>query len=146
ESGILEDGAFEETEIGSPQGGVISPLLMNIYMVDFDNEMVELVKNKVQSLAEESVKKELLRERVKRELSGNRNKDSKNIEKKENKVRRNVKDKITSNLQSIISDNEINIINDIEDRKELECHLIELKEQGKYDERILNKLISILNK
>lgn len=39
ESGILEDGDFEETEIGSPQGGVISPLLMNIYMDKFDREM-----------------------------------------------------------------------------------------------------------
>lgn len=41
ESGILEDGAFEETPIGSPQGGVISPLLMNIYMDKFDKKMME---------------------------------------------------------------------------------------------------------
>jgi len=40
-SGILEDGAFEETPIGSPQGGVISPLLMNIYMDKFDKKMME---------------------------------------------------------------------------------------------------------
>lgn len=39
ESGILEDGAFQETEVGSPQGGVISPLLMNIYMDRFDRQM-----------------------------------------------------------------------------------------------------------
>lgn len=39
ESGVLEDGAFLETTIGSPQGGVISPLLMNIYMDKFDQEM-----------------------------------------------------------------------------------------------------------
>lgn len=38
-SGILEDGSFYETTIGSPQGGVISPLLMNIYMDKFDQEM-----------------------------------------------------------------------------------------------------------
>ena len=30
---------FQETTIGSPQGGVISPLLMNIYMDKFDQEM-----------------------------------------------------------------------------------------------------------
>ena len=39
QSGILEDCAFYETTIGSPQGGVISPLLMNIYMDKFDQEM-----------------------------------------------------------------------------------------------------------
>ena len=42
ESGILEDGAFSETTIGSPQGGVISPLLMNIYMDKFDQKMKNL--------------------------------------------------------------------------------------------------------
>ena len=42
ESGILEDGAFSETTIGSPQGGVISPLLMNIYMDKFDQRMKSL--------------------------------------------------------------------------------------------------------
>ena len=42
ESGILEDGAFSETIIGSPQGGVISPLLMNIYMDKFDQKMKSL--------------------------------------------------------------------------------------------------------
>lgn len=42
ESGILEDGAFSETTIGSPQGGVISPLLMNIYMDKFDQKMKSL--------------------------------------------------------------------------------------------------------
>ena len=39
QSGTLEDGSFYETTIGSPQGGVISPLLMNIYMDKFDQEM-----------------------------------------------------------------------------------------------------------
>lgn len=38
-SGVLEDGAFQETEEGSPQGGVISPLLSNIYLDVFDQEM-----------------------------------------------------------------------------------------------------------
>ncbi|ACB84289.1 group II intron reverse transcriptase/maturase [Natranaerobius thermophilus] len=38
-SGVMEDGAIEDTEIGSPQGGVISPLLTNIYLDRFDKEM-----------------------------------------------------------------------------------------------------------
>ncbi|MDR9757466.1 MAG: hypothetical protein RJR35_12245 [Thermoanaerobacterales bacterium] len=35
----MEDGAYKATEIGSPQGGVISPLLANIYLDYFDQEM-----------------------------------------------------------------------------------------------------------
>lgn len=35
-SGVMIDGAYESTEIGSPQGGVISPLLSNIYLNIFD--------------------------------------------------------------------------------------------------------------
>src|SRR3954451_21660253 len=29
-AGIMEDGAFHATEAGTPQGGVISPLLLNV--------------------------------------------------------------------------------------------------------------------
>ena len=35
-SGVLDSGQFLPTEIGSPQGGIISPLLMNIYLDRFD--------------------------------------------------------------------------------------------------------------
>jgi len=41
ESGVMKDGDFIETEIGSPQGGVISPLLSNIYLNQFDQKMME---------------------------------------------------------------------------------------------------------
>ncbi|MFD2881862.1 reverse transcriptase domain-containing protein [Paenibacillus rhizoplanae] len=37
----MEDDQFHETEIGSPQGGVISPLLANIYLNTFDWGMKE---------------------------------------------------------------------------------------------------------
>lgn len=40
-AGVMKDGAWEETEIGSPQGGVISPLLTNIYLDYFDQAMKE---------------------------------------------------------------------------------------------------------
>lgn len=40
-AGIMEDDQFHETEIGSPQGGVISPLLANIYLNTLDWEMKE---------------------------------------------------------------------------------------------------------
>ncbi|MCF7915821.1 MAG: group II intron reverse transcriptase/maturase [Spirochaetaceae bacterium] len=35
-SGVMEEGVLEETREGSPQGGVISPLLANIYLDAFD--------------------------------------------------------------------------------------------------------------
>lgn len=38
EAGVMEDGAWEASEIGSPQGGVISPLLCNIYLDAFDQK------------------------------------------------------------------------------------------------------------
>ena len=41
EAGVLEDGVFSETVSGTPQGGVISPLLSNIYLHAFDRAMTE---------------------------------------------------------------------------------------------------------
>jgi RNA-directed DNA polymerase len=40
-AGVMEDDQFHETEVGSPQGGVISPLLANIYLNYFDWGMKE---------------------------------------------------------------------------------------------------------
>jgi len=31
-AGVLEEGRVKETEAGTPQGGIISPLLANIYL------------------------------------------------------------------------------------------------------------------
>jgi RNA-directed DNA polymerase len=40
-AGVMEDDQFHETKVGSPQGGVISPLLANIYLNHFDWGMKE---------------------------------------------------------------------------------------------------------
>ncbi len=37
--GVMKDGVWQKTDLGSPQGGVISPLLANIYLDEFDQEM-----------------------------------------------------------------------------------------------------------
>ena len=39
--GVMKDGEFEETMEGTPQGGVISPLLANIYLNHFDRRIGE---------------------------------------------------------------------------------------------------------
>ena len=39
ESGVMIGEAVEATTIGSPQGGVISPLIANVYLDKFDQEM-----------------------------------------------------------------------------------------------------------
>ena len=38
-AGVMEDDQFHDTHQGSPQGGVISPLLANIYLDTFDSGM-----------------------------------------------------------------------------------------------------------
>ena len=37
-SGVMENGVVMETDMGSPQGGNLSPLLANIYLNEFDHE------------------------------------------------------------------------------------------------------------
>ena len=38
-SGVMDNGLFVKTEEGSPQGGPLSPLLANIYLNEFDQEI-----------------------------------------------------------------------------------------------------------
>lgn len=38
-SGVMIEGIHHETDVGSPQGGVISPLIANVYLDQFDQHM-----------------------------------------------------------------------------------------------------------
>lgn len=41
-AGVMNQGELEETNIGTPQGGVISPLLANIYLHELDKQVTTL--------------------------------------------------------------------------------------------------------
>lgn len=45
ESGVLDEGAFSPTELGTPQGGVISPLLANIALHGMADYIREAIKD-----------------------------------------------------------------------------------------------------
>ena len=40
-AGVLEDGLYQRTDLGTPQGGPLSPLLMNVYLHEFDTWLAE---------------------------------------------------------------------------------------------------------
>jgi group II intron reverse transcriptase/maturase len=71
EAGVMQDGAIRETLAGTPQGGVISPLLANIYLHAFDRywqaeckhlgELVRYADDFVVMCRTESAAKEALR-------------------------------------------------------------------------------------
>jgi len=46
-AGVLEDGEWKKTEVGTPQGAVISPLLANVYLHYVFDLWVEAWRNKV---------------------------------------------------------------------------------------------------
>lgn len=39
QSGVMVEGVFQETKVGTPQGGNLSPLLANIYLHELDKEL-----------------------------------------------------------------------------------------------------------
>jgi len=57
ECGVIETDGFHETDLGTPQGGVISPLLANIYLHEFDKFWTEqkMVKGRLIRYADDFV-------------------------------------------------------------------------------------------
>ena len=65
ESGVMVSGQYEHTDIGSPQGGVISPLLANIYLDKFDQFMMGR-NHRIVRFADDSVPRRHERVRITR--------------------------------------------------------------------------------
>ena len=80
--GVMKDGEYIPTEKGTPQGGVISPLLANVFLHEFDKVMVErgyklvrfaddfvvMTKSKRKAKRAYEVVKEIITEKLKLEL------------------------------------------------------------------------------
>lgn len=45
-AGLVYEGEFQETDLGTPQGGLCSPLLANIYLTELDNFVSSLYENR----------------------------------------------------------------------------------------------------
>ena len=86
-AGVMENGVVVRTEEGSPQGGPLSPLLANIYLNEYDQEMkrrgVPVIRyaDDIVVLARSQRAAERLLETTKRNLEGKRMKLRVNAEK-----------------------------------------------------------------
>lgn len=58
QSGIMDENRYEHTLKGTPQGGIVSPLLFNIYMFKFDKYMYENFVVKYQKQSDKKIKKQ----------------------------------------------------------------------------------------
>lgn len=55
QAGVLAEGVTQETVVGTPQGGVISPLLANIFLHAFDKDWVERGQGELMRYADDLV-------------------------------------------------------------------------------------------
>lgn len=80
-AGIMEDLKYNKSEIGTPQGGIISPLLANIYLNAFDkyvatqyeehlflDDYINKAKSSVRKVALDNARKKLKKEHVQKYL------------------------------------------------------------------------------
>jgi len=54
-AGVMNQGEIEETNVGTPQGGVISPLLANIYLHELDKQVTKLEEVRLVRYADDMV-------------------------------------------------------------------------------------------
>lgn len=90
-AGIMEEGNYVHSLIGTPQGGIVSPILFNIYMFEFDRFIAEKIINNYST------------EGGKSKITSNRTSEYQSLLRKRKLVRdklKRIKDEIPKNLSS----------------------------------------------
>lgn len=116
--------------------------------VDFEDEMVDLIKNKMQQIIEENALRDYQREQAKKALEAEKAKEKKEVtkEKSKNNLKKSKKSDIVKQLNPILSDVEIAVIEDIESVEDMKEYIKNLKEEGKFGDDVLKKVNNIINK
>ena len=63
DSQIFEDGQVKHTLLGTPQGGIVSPILFNIYMFEFDMFVYEKIVKPLNDAKEQPIQRSTLYQR-----------------------------------------------------------------------------------
>jgi group II intron reverse transcriptase/maturase len=58
-SGAIHEGTYEHTLLGTPQGGIASPILFNIYMAKFDEFILNDIEKKVEDINKREKRREV---------------------------------------------------------------------------------------
>lgn len=139
-----------------------NPSMRNIYVknsfntialkdlkVDFEDEMVDLIKNKMQQIIEENALRDYQREQARKKLEMEKPKEKYLKIKEEriegNKVRRKTQASILKILESILNEDDIQLIREIDIENDLIEHLRNLHNEEKFDNNVLEKLLGFFD-
>ncbi|MCR1952917.1 type IV secretory system conjugative DNA transfer family protein [Clostridium sp. DSM 100503] len=116
--------------------------------VDFEDEMVDLIKNKMQQIIEENALRDYQRERAKKALEAEKAKENKGVKEENNKgkLKKSKKAEIIKLLDSMLSNSEIEVIEEIENIDDMKEYIRNLKVEEKVGDDVLKKLNNIINK
>lgn len=138
-----------------------NPSMRNIYIknsfhtvaleelkVDFEDEMVDLIKNKMQQIIEENALRDYQREQAKKALEAEKAKEKKagSEEKTKSNLKKGKKVEIIKTLEMILTNDEIEVVKDIDDKDMIKEHIKKLSEEGKFGDNVLKKLNNIINR
>lgn len=116
--------------------------------VNFNDELSELIKQKKYRDIEESVRKELLKEKVKKEMQNEMKEgqvpiSANNIE-EDKQIRKKVKIRVIDMLSGLLKQSELDVLNSINSEKDFNSYLKNLNEDGKIDDLNFKKVKSVL--